>query len=791
MNKIKIICIIGIIIPLSLFSATRWLPLTHHPSGTPPIVEVIESNYLKSIIHITVPGFWVRDTIIDGTDYQIITLPECGSLCEIGDPQLPKVQKLVAIPPRTDVSISYEFDNPSIFANFSVYPYQQINPTKHVNEPFIINHALYASPLDYPCSIIEIDDPSIMMNLRVVNINCCPIIYEPAQNKLRVHSDIIVELQYEGLSENNYLKNGYPCLMHPLYDAIYRNLILNYDWLDIPIGFTADRTHGCNFLVITPSLYLNELDPFIRWKHKKGYGIRILTPMDIVYRPYFIITDTAVIHDTVTNAFFTSSAQEPCYLMIVGDLDAVPTDTFQNCFGSSFPSDHYYACITGDDEYPDIAVGRLSVESPSPMNTVANIVNKVFFYERWSATDWAAGRALMVSHYQDDEDLSFNDTTQYIINEFFSETEYLYYDIWGGHPNGYTNVDIKNRIENFLQNYYGVGVVNYFGHGEYDRWVDWNVSQSFTVNDVHGLANEEHYPIVLNCCCSNGEIQQASEAMVEAWLRASDGGAVGTLGANWVVHQTPQNPVGMPTEVFRAAFDLDINEIGWAINYAKDVLLPHQLLLRDNAVMYNWYGDPTLAACTVSPTYKTLFASHPGYIYTGPQLYTVTVSSLTGLLRNALVCIYKEEIPELWQKAYTDANGKAYFFINPQNGGELYVTVSKYNYRPYEGECTVMPFGSGPQTRLGELFPRELCIVKAPTIFRDRGILEYGIPYRSDVCISLYSILGNLIQETKIKNTAAGYYEHEIDVSRLPSGVYFLVLENSEKRISRKILVIH
>jgi hypothetical protein len=120
------------VLPGSVFAQGNWIAFTSNVVGTPPIVEVLESSNLRTVIHVTIPGMWVEDTLINGTTYQVLLIPDNGLTGEVGKPQLPLVGSVVAVPSTSDVLISILDSMYMILEGYMVYPAQ---PATTMNEP--------------------------------------------------------------------------------------------------------------------------------------------------------------------------------------------------------------------------------------------------------------------------------------------------------------------------------------------------------------------------------------------------------------------------------------------------------------------------------------------------------------------------------------------------------------------------------------------------------------------------------------------------------------------------------
>ncbi|MBN2621485.1 T9SS type A sorting domain-containing protein [candidate division WOR-3 bacterium] len=310
----------------------------------------------------------------------------------------------------------------------------------------------------------------------------------------------------------------------------------------------------------------------------------------------------------------------------------------------------------------------------------------------------------------------------------------------------------------------------------------------------------DYYPIIYDCCCVNGDIKVSAEVMVEAWIRDSDGGGVGSLGATQGVWPSLYWSNHFPTDLFKASFDLDIYRVGWIVNYAKNCeLAENNDFASMNALMYNWFGDPELSIWTCSSQCITMNVNHPINIATGPQIFTVTVLNPENV-QGAMVCLYKPESPELWQTKYTNSSGQAVFSINPRFGGTMYVTVTKHNYRPYEGECMIWPGGDGPQSTDSLMsLPAAFTLKQnTPNPFARIINIHYDIPSKGGnqhIFIRVYDVNGRLVRTLVNQLQNAGYYivtwdGHDDNDIEVANGIYFIRFDSASYRATKKLLLL-
>ena len=157
---------------------------------------------------------------------------------------------------------------------------------------------------------------------------------------------------------------------------------------------------------ILTSPYLQGL---MNWRKQQGYEVTLVSTSDTG-------NSTTSIKNYIEDAYY-SWDNPPEYLCLVGDADgsiSVPTYDVSGGAGSGGAhgeSDYPYTLIEGDDLYPEMMVGRISVRSSSELATV---VNKIIGYEKaYAGTDeWLTSTALVGDPY--DSGISTVITNQYI-----------------------------------------------------------------------------------------------------------------------------------------------------------------------------------------------------------------------------------------------------------------------------------------------------------------------------------------------------------------------------------------
>lgn len=214
----------------------------------------------------------------------------------------------------------------------------------------------------------------------------------------------------------------------------------------------------------------------------------------------------------------------------------------------------------------------------------------------------------------------------------------------------------------------------------------------------------------------------------------------------------------------------------------------------------NLFGSPTTDAWTKKPS--RVIVTHPTSIPEGDETeFTVTVKDGNTFppapLAFAKVCLHKPN--DIYEVEYTNSSGQYTFTITPQSEGYLRVTVTRLHnfnsqykqFLPYRDSCEVTS-GDGVQEAQGDLIlPTELCITNLATISMNKLQLEYGIPHKHPIEITLYDVSGREQKMIKKEKQKPGYYSILIDTRDLSAGVYFIVLRHDNERISRKCILLN
>jgi hypothetical protein len=482
-----------------------------------------------------------------------------------------------------------------------------------------------------------------------------PVLIRPSYTKNSVKHFVRsadVRLSYSPPSEMPQL--------NPSMSKVFEGLILNFQ-------NTGDqRPRG--YLIITPSDFVDEIQPLARWKEKKGWDVQIRTTAQTG-------NTTALIKNYITNAFNTWSPQ-PEYVLLIGDVNHVPAFTIPSA------TDHPYTMLQGDDFFSELLVGRLSVDTDNELNTV---VAKIIGYETnptMSDPAWYS-RALMVGANWPENMTTPIPTKRWVRERFveygFNAVDTVYHPM---PPSG-----ITSSVNN------GVLFVNYrSGQASTGGWP----YPTFYNTDVYALSNGWKLPTVTSIVCLTGNFGATTTCFGEIWLRAGNPvepkGAVAFFGASSAQSHSRWNNC-LDYGIYWALLNEDIRNLGAAtyrgkmevfLNFPGDTSITSGSSFYFHA--YNLLGDPSLDVWTDIP--DSFIVTHPSSLPTGSNSFSVRVTDAGSQpVQGAMVSLYKDN--EIKEIEFTDTNGDADFNFTTSLPDTMFVTVTKHNFKPYTGYSMV------------------------------------------------------------------------------------------------------
>ena len=573
-----------------------------------------------------------------------------------GYPDYPVIRKWIVLPDGiADLeiqSVEYEWMGPF---RCSIAPY--------VNPGFDSGGGKASLKREFPVRVFRIGKPVVSGGTRAVSLLILPVRPIPCIGELAVSRRIMLACRTIRSKNARPSGDSYRPPMLGFHDSLNQSTF-DEDTLDEYLVLA-----GAGF-VDSPSL----LD-FTTWKRENGFDVFVVDSDTVG-------ADSGEIKELIRNRY-----EKGCRnVLFIGDVIDIPMHDL-----GSYSSDHWYACVDGDDDLADLRLGRLSVGSEEELSIQ---VSKILGYQKGSGVfGWVESVALIAD--KEDYPRKYTACKDSVSTGVYPGGDFEFHKVYGG--DGKTNCDIDHEFT------LGAGLVNYRGHGSFTSWYNWGADgREYGAEDVEKQMNFSRHPVVFSITCYTGALDyRFGNCFIEALLDAR-GGASGALGA------TSPTWTGVNHSMDRRIFEYLLETPGVrvmdAVNRAKEYIILHEGQEGiENANKYLWLGDPDMFVWTASPGAMELTA--PYSIRMNSGFFTVEIADKeSGLpVQGAKAVLLDENRTEVHDVSFSDASGIMLLEIPAVEPSVLQLVVTNPGYAPaYETLKIVNGLGPFVEARLLE-----------------------------------------------------------------------------------------
>ena len=579
--------------------------------------------------------YQLGQTTVDGTVYSIIKFNSSVFTQQKGYAKLPLISAAVQVPAQKNMAFEImessfqeiNLEHPLLPSRGVIYRNQ--NPD---DIPYEINPASITDSW-YPEVLAENSLPFIIRNVRGSRVEFFPFQYNAQQQKLRVYNKITVRLhETDNPPVNPLTRDTGQHLLETqgMYNSIFVNSADAESALPVAL-------HG-DILVITTSRDESAIQPYIDWKREKGFNVSKK-----------VVATGTLVKDLIQQEY--DANPNLLYVQLVGDWADVKSELGTS---SNLPMDPDLGCVSGSDNFPDIAIGRISAASAAEVTLQ---VNKIINYEKAPSTsnNWLTNATGIASDQgpgddnekdYEHEDVIWNDK----LDPFTYDSYNAIYD-----PSA-TKADVSTAVNN------GTGIINYTGHGSSTSWG----TTGFSNDDVNNLTNGDLLPVIFSVACNNGEFNKSGDCFAEAWVKKDNGGAVLFLGSTisqpW---DPPMRGQDYFNDVLIGGYDYDAHSgqsgintneqrtfTGSVIVNGLNLMLSESETSDDIKTVQTWttFGDAAMQIRTMVPAELTLSNES---VRTG-EPFSTTVTSGGSPVSGAMVTLSQSGS---YFSGITDGNG--------------------------------------------------------------------------------------------------------------------------------------
>ena len=366
---------------------------------------------------------------------------------------------------------------------------------------------------------------------------------------------------------------------------------------------------GADYLIITHARFAAAAERLAQHRREDGLSVMVVDVDDVYDEFSHGLLSRAAVRDFASYAYHGWD-RPPAYLVLMGTTTFdhrniqgegrttfVPTQYYHARSRGHSPSDYFYALQDGDDLLPDLAVGRLLVESASEAD---RIVERIIDYDlNPEPGDWRSRVVYAANHHQS----NFIGPSQTLARTYTDplglEARNVFNDDEAPLPNP-TGVRFVEELNA------GALLVNYAGHGSAG-----SMASMFGIDNVDWgylgqIDNGRRLPVVLALSCLNGMfVNPRFLSLAEVFTSKEEGGAIAYISASATSFVAQNNLLA--EDLFSALFARGQLQFGPTLNAAKSRVLAAHLSFDAVVLTMQLFGDPAQRlALPQHPDYQPL-----------------------------------------------------------------------------------------------------------------------------------------------------------------------------------------
>ncbi|MFH1688871.1 MAG: C25 family cysteine peptidase [Candidatus Eisenbacteria bacterium] len=659
-------------------------------------------------------------SVVPQGEFSKVTVQGCGSLTDVGKPELPVSVLRFVVPSDMrveDVTISYlvEEELPGVHRILPAQPQVPIGETPAWAGP---DRAIYESDELYPPNRVEYLGDGYLGGYRIASVAIYPLRYAPRSGRLVLASDVSVKLELVPAANRAHPRGRMTVNSEELYRGLIETVVENprevegkLSGVDVVDGIAEEgflpryspslEGSPVEYVIITSDNFVSYFQPLADWKTKKGVPTVIRT-VSWIEANYPGGTDK-----TERIRFFIQDAYESwgaTYFLLGGDTSIVPVRFGWSAYygGWDVSSDLYYSDLDdnwnqdgdsrfgegysgvsspGDsvDLYPDVFVGRAPAASALEVET---FVTKTLTYEKTPAGTFAAQNVYLAEvlfpYDWEPPGLITTDGAEHIVQPVLPLV-----------PADVHAALVYQNYEPFSESFplsaqaamdsmnVGYNITSHVGHGSKDI-LRCSKNNYISVQDVDALTNgvdRSGFLWMLNCTTTAIEY----DCIAEHFMNNPNGGSAFVFGPTRYCFPTTAKDYYytwhelLYSGVDRAGVVCAMCKIPYVSESSYDNTD------RWTQMSYVLLGDPESRLWTKRPV--ALSAIHDSSMPLGPTDLTVTVVD-PAAVDSAFVCVVKSG--QVYATGYTNASGQAVLSFTPKTTGTMTITVTARNHYPYE-----------------------------------------------------------------------------------------------------------
>jgi peptidase C25-like protein len=395
--------------------------------------------------------------------------------------------------------------------------------------------------------------------------------------------------------------------------------------LDAP-SHLASKNHQADYIMVAHERLKGAIEPLAQFYRNRGMSVDVVDIQDVYDEFNDGILHPRALKDFLSYAYHSWKRPAPRWVLLVGDAswdaknekhdeEQYPAAAFSPSHGTTFAEidaahympgtelkhrnliptwsyltydghaagDNWFVSVDGEDDLPDMAVGRFPVTEPSD---VTAIVEKTIRYQQQPEYGPWRNRMLWITSEQPGF-IQMSDQLAEVFGKEGFAAEKVYPP-----PDAAAGAHDQQRLREALNR--GDLLVHFVGHGGRYIWrtgpPDWQKHRDlFNLDDIDKLNASDRLPVIVSMTCYSAPFDHPSaDSIGEKFLRVKGKGAVAVIAASW--RNAPYRT--MSEDVYRELTEGG-QTLGEGIQKVK-----RKNVHREFVEQYNLLGDPALVMAT-------------------------------------------------------------------------------------------------------------------------------------------------------------------------------------------------
>ena len=240
-------------------SAQMWIPVGSETRGETVSMKVLQNDASSYQIEVTING--LDDQLIEKNQerYHRLSLGKGGTLLDSGEPTLPILSRLIAIPTGTKAISSVVEEEWMDVVIGTIYPAQVPPRDSEKRESFYMNKKAYSKP--FIPTLVRQSEEQTWRGIRNVVVSVCPFKYYPNESRLSVLKKFVLQV--------NFVHSGSLANEMASYEVNDGYGLFDNTVFSLPNRSPKNNTDNPKYLIICKNdTIINsvEMTEFCRWK---------------------------------------------------------------------------------------------------------------------------------------------------------------------------------------------------------------------------------------------------------------------------------------------------------------------------------------------------------------------------------------------------------------------------------------------------------------------------------------------------------------------------------------------